>query len=296
MKGTQEKEMGKMVLSDYLEARKNLKMKQEELSGLQNRTGRTYARNTEYERVRESVRHDQMERQAVECLLLEADIRLLQKRLAQWEAHINRALRQIPRTEARLLQLYYIEEKTWACCAEEVGYSETAGYFRKVKDRAYENFWLAYQGGVSSGLMEKARECQLWKESLRQQRQKKLITCIEEEKMLTEKTGMSMRQLRRVLRLLELTPGLQRAVGAGKCGLMPAYHLSFLRKDEQILLCGLLPCSPPYIRTKQAAALRKLSEGGGFHRENILKIINNEMNASYVTGDKQMAGTERKTD
>ena len=91
--------------------------------------------------VRESVRHDQMERQAVECLLLEADIRLLQKRLAQWEAHINRALRQIPRTEARLLQLYYIEEKTWACCAEEVGYSETAGYFRKVKDRAYENFW-----------------------------------------------------------------------------------------------------------------------------------------------------------
>ena len=280
MKGTQEKEMGKTVLSDFSEARKSLRNKRERLSELTSRTGRTYARSTEYERVRESARHDQMERLAVECLLLEADIRLLQKRLAQWEDSINCALHQIPRTEARLLQLYYIEEKTWACCAEEVGYSETAGYFRKIKDRAYENFWSAYQNGVSSGLMERARECQLWKEALRQQRQKKLITRVEEEKILTEKTGMSMRQLRRVLRLLELTPGLQKAVAQGKCGLMPAYHLSFLREDDQILLSRLIPCSPPYIRTEQAAALRKLSEGGSFSRENILKIINNEMNVS----------------
>ena len=71
---------------------------------------------------------------------------------------------------------------------------------------------------------------------------------------------------------------LQKAVAAGQCGLMSAYHLSFLPKDKQLRLAEALAGNIQPIRIEQAAALRKLPDSDWVHLEAIIRILN-EKNA-----------------
>ena len=94
--------------------------------------------------------------------------------------------------------------------------------------------------------------------------------------LLAEKSGESQDQVRRYIRLTELTPDLLKMVDEGKIAFRPAVELSYLSKAEQASLLMTMEsevCTPSLA---QAIKIKKFSQEGRLNDDVILSILSEE--------------------
>lgn len=124
---------------------------------------------------------------------------------------------------------------------------------------------------------EKAFSYKMRLEAMKRQGKRTDLTCEpmahkKSRDILANEIGESKDQIRRYIRLTELIPDILNLVDDGKIALRPAVELSYLKRDEQILLYKMiwnLDCTPSHA---QAIRIRKLS-AQGILNEGILKKI-----------------------
>ena len=93
---------------------------------------------------------------------------------------------------------------------------------------------------------------------------------------LAEKSGDSHEQVRRYIRLTELTSDLLQMVDEGKIAFRPAVELSYLSKEEQASLLMTMEseiCTPSLA---QAIKIKKFSQEGRLNDDVILSILSEE--------------------
>lgn len=94
--------------------------------------------------------------------------------------------------------------------------------------------------------------------------------------LLAEKSGESQDQVRRYIRLTELTLDLLKMVDEGKIAFRPAVELSYLSKEEQTSLLMTMEsevCTPSLA---QAIKIKKFSQEGRLNDDVILSILSEE--------------------
>lgn len=94
--------------------------------------------------------------------------------------------------------------------------------------------------------------------------------------LLAEKSGESQDQVRRYIRLTELTPDLLKMVDEGKIAFRPAVELSYLSKEEQASLLMTMEsevCTPSLA---QAIKIKKFSQEGRLNDDVMLSILSEE--------------------
>ena len=94
--------------------------------------------------------------------------------------------------------------------------------------------------------------------------------------LLAEKSGESQDQVRRYIRLTELTPDLLKMVDEGKIAFRPAVELSYLSKEKQTSLLMTMEsevCTPSLA---QAIKIKKFSQEGRLNDDVILSILSEE--------------------
>ena len=132
---------------------------------------------------------------------------------------------------------------------------------------------------------ERAFAYKLKLEAMKRQGERKDLTCapmehkLENKKsrdVLAEQTGESREQIRRYIRLTELTPALLEMVDEKLMSFRPAVEVSYLTKEEQEWLTesiNLNECTPSLA---QALRLKQFSQDGQLNAEKIEEIMSEE--------------------
>lgn len=94
--------------------------------------------------------------------------------------------------------------------------------------------------------------------------------------ILGEQVGESQDQIRRYIRLTELTPDLLELVDEKKIAFRPAVELSYLTKEEQQILYDVIDTDEVFPSIKQAQDLRYYSKEGRFNADIVTVILNQE--------------------
>ena len=103
-----------------------------------------------------------------------------------------------------------------------------------------------------------------------------MVQKLTSRELLAEKSGDSHEQVRRYIRLTELTPDLLKMVDEGKISFRPAVELSYLSKEEQASLLMTMEsevCTPSLA---QAIKIKKFSQEGRLNDDVILSILSEE--------------------
>ena len=103
-----------------------------------------------------------------------------------------------------------------------------------------------------------------------------MVQKLTSRELLAEKSGDSHEQVRRYIRLTELTPDLLKMVDEGKIAFRPAVELSYLSKEEQASLLMTMEsevCTPSLA---QAIKIKKFSQEGRLNDDVILSILSDE--------------------
>lgn len=103
-----------------------------------------------------------------------------------------------------------------------------------------------------------------------------MVQKLSSRELLAEKSGDSHEQVRRYIRLTELTPDLLKMVDEGKIAFRPAVELSYLSKEEQASLLMTMEsevCTPSLA---QAIKIKKFSQEGRLNDDVILSILSEE--------------------
>lgn len=103
-----------------------------------------------------------------------------------------------------------------------------------------------------------------------------MVQKLTSRELLAEKSGDSHEQVRRYIRLTELTPDLLQMVDDGKIAFRPAVELSYLTKEEQASLHEAMEgedCTPSLA---QAIKIKKFSQEGRLNDDVILSILSEE--------------------
>ena len=103
-----------------------------------------------------------------------------------------------------------------------------------------------------------------------------MVQKLTSRELLAEKSGDSHEQVRRYIRLTELTPDLLKMVDEGKIAFRPAVELSYLSKEEQTSLLMTMEsevCTPSLA---QAIKIKKFSQEGRLNGDVILSILSEE--------------------
>ena len=105
-----------------------------------------------------------------------------------------------------------------------------------------------------------------------------------------EDAGISKDQVRRFIRLNELTPQLQQMVDDKKIAMTPAVELSYLKPEEQTLLLDTIESEQATPSLSQAQRLKKFSAEGHLNEDSMLAIMSEEKkpekNDLTIAGDK----------
>ena len=133
---------------------------------------------------------------------------------------------------------------------------------------------------------EKAKAYKMKMDAMgRQGKRTDLITCApSEHKLQSEKTrdiiarenNESREQVRRYIRLNELTPELLEFVAEGKIGMRPAVELSYLREEEMRDLVDYIDTEGTFPSHAQTIRMRALSKEGKLDTDAINTIMNEE--------------------
>ncbi len=91
--------------------------------------------------------------------------------------------------------------------------------------------------------------------------------------LLANESSDSSSQIRRYIRLNELSPPLQKLVDEQKMGLTPAVEISYLKPEEQALLVETIESEQATPSVAQAKRMRELSKLGKLNEDRMLDIM-----------------------
>lgn len=103
-----------------------------------------------------------------------------------------------------------------------------------------------------------------------------MVQKLTSRELLAEKSGDSHEQVRRYIRLTELTPDLLQMVDDGKIAFRPAVELSYLTKEEQASLHEAMESEDCTPSLAQAIKIKKFSQEGRLNDDVILSILSEE--------------------
>ena len=107
--------------------------------------------------------------------------------------------------------------------------------------------------------------------------------------LLAENAPDSRNQIQRYIRLTELIPPLLDMVDAGKIAFNPAVELSYLKKDEQVMLLDAMDREQTTPSLSQAQRLKKFSLSGMLSLESMYAIMSEEKKSEQdkvtISGD-----------
>lgn len=103
-----------------------------------------------------------------------------------------------------------------------------------------------------------------------------MVQKLTSRELLAEKSGDSHEQVRRYIRLTELTPDLLQMVDEGKIAFRPAVELSYLTKEEQASLHEAMESEDCTPSLAQAIKIKKFSQKGRLSDDVILSILSEE--------------------
>lgn len=103
-----------------------------------------------------------------------------------------------------------------------------------------------------------------------------MVQKLTSRELLAEKSADSHEQVRRYIRLTELTPDLLQMVDDGKIAFRPAVELSYLTKEEQISLYEAMESEDCTPSLAQAIKIKKFSQEGRLSDDVILSILSEE--------------------
>ena len=90
---------------------------------------------------------------------------------------------------------------------------------------------------------------------------------------LGQSVNESRETIRRYIRLNELQPQLLTMVDEGKIGMTPAVELSYLKKEEQLLLIETIDSEQATPSLSQAQRMKRLSQEGKLNDDTMLQIM-----------------------
>ena len=103
-----------------------------------------------------------------------------------------------------------------------------------------------------------------------------MVQKLTSRELLAEKSGDSHEQVRRYIRLTELTPDLLQIVDDGKIAFRPAVELSYLTKEEQASLHEAMESEDCTPSLAQAIKIKKFSQESRLNDDVILSILSEE--------------------
>jgi ParB family chromosome partitioning protein len=134
---------------------------------------------------------------------------------------------------------------------------------------------------------EKAKSYKMKMDAMRRQGQRTDLTSdpvgpkLRSNEELADKSGDSVTQIKRFIRLTDLIPQVLDLVDAGKIAMRPAVELSYLPQEQQEALLEAIEaeeCTPSHV---QAAKMRKFAEEGRLD-ENVIHSIMQEEKPNQV--------------
>ena len=125
---------------------------------------------------------------------------------------------------------------------------------------------------------ERAKAYKMKLEAIKQQGARHDLTSTQSVQKLSvervaEEAGTNREQVRRYIRLNELQPQLLTMVDEGKIGMTPAVELSYLKKDEQLLLIETIDSEQATPSLSQAQRMKRLSQEGKLNDDTMLQIM-----------------------
>lgn len=132
---------------------------------------------------------------------------------------------------------------------------------------------------------EKARAYKMKMDAMRRQGKRTDLTCVplahklegkKTREIVAEQGGESPDQVRRYVRLNELTPELLDFVDEGKIGLRPAVELSYLQEEEMRDLVDYIDGEGVFPSHAQTIRMKELSREGCLDTDTINKIMSEE--------------------
>ena len=104
-----------------------------------------------------------------------------------------------------------------------------------------------------------------------------------------DEAGISKDQVRRYVRLTELSPELQKMVDDKKIAMTPAVEISYLKPEEQALLVETMESEQATPSLSQAQRMKRMSQEGKLDEDTMLSVMSEqkkpEVERIVFTGD-----------
>ena len=129
--------------------------------------------------------------------------------------------------------------------------------------------------------IEKAKALKMKLEAIKRQGARTDLTSMQVAQKLSveqvgDDAGISKDQVRRYVRLTELSPQLQQMVDDKKIAMTPAVEISYLKPEEQALLVETIESEQATPSLSQAQRMKKLSQSGELNEDTMLGIMMEE--------------------
>ena len=142
--------------------------------------------------------------------------------------------------------------------------------------------------------IEKAKALKMKLEAIKRQGARTDLTSTQvAQKLSVEKVGdeagISKDQVRRYVRLTELSPELQKMVDDKKIAMTPAVEISYLKPEEQALLVETMESEQATPSLSQAQRMKRMSQEGKLDEDTMLSVMSEqkkpEVERIVFTGD-----------
>ena len=129
--------------------------------------------------------------------------------------------------------------------------------------------------------IEKAKALKMKLEAIKRQGQRTDLTSMQVAQKLSveqvgDEAGISKDQVRRYVRLTELSPELQQMVDDKKIAMTPAVELSYLKPEEQALLVETMESEQATPSLSQAQRMKKMSQSGELNEDTMLSVMSEQ--------------------
>ena len=142
--------------------------------------------------------------------------------------------------------------------------------------------------------IEKAKALRMKLEAIKRQGARTDLTSTQVAQKLSveqvgDEAGISKDQVRRYVRLTELSPELQQMVDDKKIAMTPAVEISYLKPEEQALLVETIESEQATPSLSQAQRMKKMSQEGKLTEDTMLSVMSEqkkpEVDRIVFTGD-----------
>ena len=132
--------------------------------------------------------------------------------------------------------------------------------------------------------IEKAKALKMKLEAIKRQGARTDLTSTQvAQKLSVEKVGdeagISKDQVRRYVRLTELSPELQKMVDDKKIAMTPAVEISYLKPEEQALLVETMESEQATPSLSQAQRMKRMSQEGKLDEDTMLSVMSEQKKA-----------------